>query len=334
MDDRDDKNHLVDEVENAELRLLRLAGFRQQAPPEREARVRAAAREHWRASVALQKRRRWWWVMAPLMAAAALVIALVAPQRRPIPAAAEVATVAVVAGEARASTGDRNLTLEIGTPLFAHSAIETGQQGSVALRLAGGQSLRLASGTRVLLGDPGKLRLDRGAVYVDSGPDRGESGVVVSSARAEVLEIGTQFEVRTLGDRLRIRVREGKIELRERRRHEIVATGMEATLGGDGSVTTSQISPYDPEWSWVLAVAPPFRLEGSTVGEFLRWAARETGLGLRWVDPRLTQSAETMILHGDIGGLRPDEAPVVVLPTCGLTARREEGALLIGSLKR
>ena len=71
------------------------------------------------------------------------------------------------------------------------------------------------------------------------------------------------------------------------------------------------------------------RARGAHRGRALRWVSRESGLELRWADPRLAESAEMAVLHGDISGVRPDEAPSVVLPTCGLAAKVGGGHLLV-----
>jgi hypothetical protein len=150
----------------------------------------------------------------------------------------------------------------------------------------------------------------------------------------EIRDVGTQFEVRTLDEGLRVRVREGRVVWRDRGHDETVAAGMEAMRGADGAITQRPLSPYGPEWGWVLAAAPPFRIEGRTVGEFLTWAAREAGLELRWVEPKLATSAAKVILHGDIGDVGPIEAPALVLPTCGLVSKVEEGGLLVEAMNR
>ena len=334
MDEHNGREPSAKGEQNAAVRLLRIAGRRPEIPRDREQRIYASVRAHWLNGLAAQRRQSWWWVAAPLAAAALVIMAVAIPLLRPTAEVTQVAVVEVVAGEAEAVDHSLRVPLSVGAKVNAGALIETGRQGLATLRLAGGASLRIDAASRVVLAEPATLRLDRGTVYIDSGRERVASSVTVACAFAEVRDIGTQFEVRALGDGLRVRVREGTVVLRGSRQDEEIAAGTEATLGAGGALSVRPFSPSDPEWSWVLAAAPPFELEGRTASDFLRWAARETGLELRWATPKVAAVAEKTILHGDIRGLRPDEAPAAVLPTCGLDAKVEGGGLLVEASAR
>ena len=83
------------------------------------------------------------------------------------------------------------------------------------------------------------------------------------------------------------------------------------------------------EWSWLGQLAPPFTLEGSTVGAFLHWIERHHGLRWEFDDSALRERSERIVLHGSIDGLTAEEALEAVLPTCGLTFRRDGDQLII-----
>jgi hypothetical protein len=73
-------------------------------------------------------------------------------------------------------------------------------------------------------------------------------------------------------------------------------------------------------------------LEGETLSDFLVWVSHETGLQVRFGDPQAGKKLDSIVLHGSIEGVRPDQAPAVVLPTCGLTSHLEGNVLVITRL--
>ena len=76
-------------------------------------------------------------------------------------------------------------------------------------------------------------------------------------------------------------------------------------------------------------MAPPCQSGGSSLDAFLRWVARETGWRLAYADPAIELSAPGITLHGSLLGVPADRAHDMVLETCGLSARLENGILLI-----
>jgi hypothetical protein len=211
--------------------------------------------------------------------------------------------------------------------------VTTDDRGRVAFRL-GTTSVRLDTSSRVALASTGRLALERGAVYLDAQTPSAGRALTVGTPFADVFEIGTQFEVRLLDDYMRVRVREGAVVLRRGESARTVAAGEEASLTRDGALQVGPMARQDPSWAWVLAVAPPFRLEGNSAASFLRWTTRETGLALRWAGPEVAAAAESIVLHGDATGVPPDQAPAAVLPTCGLSYRLDNGTLVVSRLER
>ena len=62
---------------------------------------------------------------------------------------------------------------------------------------------------------------------------------------------------------------------------------------------------------------------------FLDWVAVETGFTIRFSDREVERLAATTILHGNIEGLSPGQAPAVILPSCRLAVTEEPGTLLV-----
>jgi transmembrane sensor len=304
-------------VDDPVVRLVRLADAGPELPAGGSARVKEAIRPQWERDVRGRSRRRFIAAAASLAAAAAIA-AIAIP--RLLPSAAPGPPVATV------DRVDGAIAMQPGMLLVAGSEIDTGT-ARVALRLQNGASLRLDRATRVAIASAEELQLLRGAVYVDDA-NAGPSMAVVTAA-GTVREIGTQFEVRDDGRAVSIKVREGAVLLSTRDGGARIGQGTELVVARDGTRRTSAVRPDADAWNWTRAVAPRFAIEGKTVDAFLAWAARETGVAVRFHDSETERLAATARLHGDLGDLAPDEAPPVILPSAGLEARREPGGVLV-----
>lgn len=337
-------------------RLLERAGPRDAVPPEDLEPIKAAFRTAWQEHVdgsrpqaprrepGRRSGRLAGWQLAALAASLLLVLGLgwwlwriAAPA-----GAGPAARVESLAGRVTARDIDRGgregpdgaaraTPLADGAEVPAGAVLETAGAGEpavgrAALRLAGGASLRLDAGSRVRLVSASLIELERGAVYLDSGGgSRRPRAVEVRTPLGTAREVGTQFEVRLLGlgeaAALRVRVREGAVRVDRSGGSAapyLTGAGVELTLRADGSVARRRIAGHGAPWAWVLAAAPPLAIEGLTLQQFLDRVARETGWTIRYADPDLAASARSIVVHGNLGDLRPDEAPDVVLPGAGL----------------
>ncbi len=331
-------------------RLLHLAGRRPQADPARTSAAKESVRGRWRAMVAAERsrrRQRRLWTLAAAVALVALGTALLV-RRTSGPGAAALGNAEMVVGEAWARSpgaGERE-PLRLGAPVVVGSLAETAPSGYLSIGLSTGGTVRLDRDSRVRWLAPRRLALDRGAVYVDTA---GGAAVEVGTALGTAHDLGTRFEVRLAGGDLTVRVRQGRVALdvATARAHFhgtsragapldvvtasgrwIASTGEELTWGG-GTLRRTAAPSYGPSWEWTLEAAPPFALEGSDLDGFLSWLASETGWQVRFADPSLRRSLQGARLHGDLGGVRPDRTPAVVLPALGLASRLEGGTLEI-----
>jgi len=318
--------------------LLHRAGPRPEVPAERAERVKAVVREHWRRR-ARSGVRRSTWIYAGAAVAATIVIAIVAAVwhagRTTPPPPGPVATAEAVQGSVTlipAEGGSRSAgprPLEVGDAVPAGMTVETGSEGRVAFRLASGPSVRVAHDTRLSMASDSVLVLNRGTLYVDSGiEDGGKTLVEVRTPAGVVRDIGTQFEVYSTEDSVRVRVREGQVVLEAGDRAHHAEPGVELLLSARGEVTRRSISPYGSEWSWTHRIAPPFALEGRSLNDFLEWVARESGRSVSFADEGAASAAESVVLHGSIEGLTPEEALAAVLPTCGMSHVLNEGIFI------
>ncbi len=316
--------------------LIRMADAGPDLPEGGYDRIKEAVRPLWQAEVRLRSRqRRKGMIMGGLAAAAGiiLVVAVMSHLRQGAPpVVTPMASLEGVIGQLEISPAD-GIPLRVGSDqrgmdMSPGTLLQAGPGVRAALRLAGGQSLRLDSSTRLHLVSAGVLRLESGAVYIDSEGREG-AGVEVVTAFGTARDIGTQFEVRHEGSRLLIRVREGVVAVENDAGNFELNSGAEASLAVDGSYSTRSISSFDPVWLWIQEVAPVVEIEGRSVTATLGWVSRETGLEVVFSDPELEAFADITILHGSAEGLTPAEVPALVLPGCGLEAVRQPGVLTI-----
>jgi ferric-dicitrate binding protein FerR (iron transport regulator) len=314
-----DDSHSDDEV----ARLVRWAGTSGPIAAERLARVRTAVHGAWRDEYVARQaktRRRWLMVAVSLAAAASVVIAFAirGPIRRLAP---------VLVALIDQATGSP-------APLTAGGAVMSGSTvttsvGTLAMTLTSGVHLRLDASSTARVDSATDVALERGAVYVDSASAHptqpGASPITIHTPAGLVRDIGTQFEVRLTGAGIRIRVRDGQVRVTDANAVDARAgAGEELFSRPDGSIDRRLSAVTGTEWAWAERAAPPFSVEGKTLGAFLDWVSREGAWTVTFADSSFSQAARATVLHGRpdlLKGLTPAEALEVVLPTCGLRHR-------------
>ncbi|MCP4898516.1 MAG: FecR domain-containing protein [bacterium] len=314
------------------LELLRLVGPRRDPPEASAERVRSSVRSHWKARTASRRKSRWLAAAAAILAGAMLTSVWVVQRQWAPVEPFVVATVALQHGDVTWAVDDNRLSLGTYAEVFNGTTIETGYDGRAAVHLSDGQSLRVDNSSRVLFEADGRVRLEQGAMYVDSQVDTPDGGIVVATPFGEVLEIGTQFEVRLVADGMRVRVREGLVRTAHAAGTHEVKAGSEMMLGGDGEVNIYPLLPTHQSWNWILDAAPSFTLDGSSAAALVKWACREIGYGLEWATPELAKDAARITLHGDISDVRPDEVLDLVLPICSLEHQIENGSVVVRTM--
>ena len=314
-------------------RLLRMAGPRPAVGSDRTERVRTAVHARWRAEVRARRHDRFVrWIVLPATAAAVGIAAIGLARWLPVHAPGDgpkpLAILERVRGPFRLGDGG---SAAVGAPFRPGVEISTGPGGLAALKLSSGASLRLGSETTLRLVSATVLDLKRGAVYVDSGGVK-EGAVTVRTPVGLIRDVGTQFEVLLREDSLRVTVREGVASLGRRNADLEIQAGTRLTAGPHGETSRTAVPPNSPDWDWVLEIAPPLHLEDQTLGVFLAWVSRETGWQVRFAGMEAGEDRASTVLHGSLEGVRPDEAPAAVLPTCGLKSHLEGNVLVVEPL--
>lgn len=299
--------------------LIHAAGRREAPPAESHDRVLAAALETWQRKV---RRRRSWRIASGVAAAVLLATlsALLFTQQGPVIDSPSVARLDRIVGSAEARTAGADSW----APLAGSSAtlpvgarVRTSENGVAGLTLLSGVSVRLAPMTEVVFEADARVRLSHGVIYADTGPgDGGTINVITPAGTAH--DFGTQFEIRYENERLRLRVREGRVALLRDGQRVVADAGTQVAVNAAGEVSRTTIAPSDPAWRWAEVVAPAPDFDGQPVSVLLAWVARETGRTVRYADESVKRQASATILHGKIGPLAPLEALDVLLATTDL----------------
>lgn len=315
-------------------RVLKSAGAREKPPAEVERAVREGLRAEWRAIVVERRganRRRIGVALAAGIATAAVAAWLALP--RPDESADPVGRVALATQGLRIDTGFFTSWKPAvsGQTLVAGDRVKSDGTGSGALALPGGATARLDRRTRVTLASADELVLERGALYVDAGPNPAATAeLAVTTNSGTVRHVGTQYEVRLTGSGVRLRVREGRVEwtsktgaVSQGRR------GEQLTITGDGSVAREATPLYGESWAWVDAARPGLALEGLRLSDFLDWVAREIGREVHYDRPETEREAQQIVLHGSVSGLTPEQALAAVLATTRVRASIAAGVIAV-----
>ena len=317
--------------------LLKLAGRREMPDAAQMSRARAAARAEWTHVAAGRRRPFRLWVVsgAAVVAVALAAIAVwVEPEeaaRSSIAVDAEVATLETVVGTVHVLRDGSapSVVSQRGLRLLAGDRLDTAAGGRVVFAAAGGTSIKVDGDSTVVLDAADSLTLSAGAVFVDAMPGVRDADVHVRTSLGVVRHLGTQFEVRLGDGALRVRVREGTVAVENADGRWISHEGEALRVAPGRAPERQAILTHGAEWNWVNDLAPPFTLEGATLGAFLEWAGRHHGLRWQYADPELRTRADAIILHGSIEDLSADETLEAVLRTCGLAFRRDGTRLTI-----
>ncbi len=339
MTDIPHRDEPPDRDEAALAKLLRLGGPRPPVPEDVCDRVYSTVRKAWddldpgpaEDRVHANVRRAWLRrpgrhplrVLFPLALAMTVAIAAGLWLRSPVD---ETAT-SFRAGVVVRAIGDG---LPAGTEIRVGDRIRTGADEALSILLPDAASLRVDEDTALTVVARNRFELENGRIYADTG-DRiyRDSRLVVDTPHGVVRDVGTQFSVLAAPDALGIAVREGRVDLERGDETHIAVAGERLQLMPGAAPNFERVQPHDPSWEWATALAPAYDIEGKSLLDFLRWAARETGRELVFEDPDLRSSAARTDLHGSVADFAPIEAVQSVLATTRFQHRIEDGRILI-----
>jgi len=311
-------------------RLIHLAGAREAVPPERFERVRQNVHSHWQQVVSERRPTRRLWRLKNIAVAASII--LVAGVTFMIwnleyqPALRPLASVDRVLGQVQIGDEYARKNSEI----CADTPIETGPDGRIALRMSGGQSLRIDSSSQVIVHSPDHISLEAGAIYIDTAYSENAKPILVSTPLGTAQDVGTQFQVRLTGMLLVVGVRQGLVEVSQSGQQNLsVNMGYYIELGANGEKAQHALQADAPDWAWIESVAPGFEIQGATLAQYLQWYARERGLELVWADAQSESTAGATLLSGSIEGSGLDEGLLLVKLIAPFEHRISSGRLWV-----
>jgi len=206
---------------------------------------------------------------------------------------------------------------EAGTELRAGDTLETAH-GAVASVRWSNATLRVDGDTHVRVDSDRALHLDRGALFVASHGHH----VVITTPLGEIRDVGTEFEVRLDAKAVRVRVREGRVDLRRGGATHTAVAGVELIADAAGAVTQRAVARGGSEWDWIVRAAPAIALEGRTLRGVVDAVSREKGL------TPVYERVGDATLHGGVP-LPPDDALQAALAASSATARVEGDKLIV-----
>ena len=311
--------------------LIQACGHREAPPEWAYERAYAAMTDAWRAKVRARRVRTIVTLaasIAVLGVTAGLTLNLFGSHPRPV---ASVGNVERVIGSVQvrpAGAEEWTLLKETGA-LLEGTELRT-LAGSAAAVQIRGVSVRIADRTQLVLDSDARLSLQQGTVYVDTGGNVEQRGMLIVTGSTSVTDVGTQFEVRYRGSDYRVRVREGAVLLQRGALRQRGTAGEQITLDEDDGVRITPIAANDPDWRWIHSLASAPDIDEQPLTVLLAWVARESGVKVRYASPAIERKATATILHGSIQRLKPFEALEVMLATTDL--RHEvlsDGTILI-----
>lgn len=302
--------------------------------PEATERVRAAVSQAWEATTSpaqtheTRGHARHWGRWLGLTATSLVAIAFIFFAIKPV------AEQDVIGSLARTSDGGIERTqgliwhhaLKVGDPLRVGETLTARSPALVAL--AEGGTLRLAGNSVIAVEAASQLSLEHGKLYVDK-----PVGVIAShplrvATRVGLVEpLGTEFEVLSNDQVVRIRVREGQVRFSGATGVLVATVGTELLASSGGQVTQRPVPTFGNDWQWTAALAPDFAVEGRSLSDYLQWISRELGRPLVYANAQARESAQRTILHGSVRSEATLDALAEVLSSTSLTYELADGAI-------
>lgn len=294
-------------------RLIHFAGARDTIPAERLEEARRHVRAHWETVVAEQRRSGVRTGFRYVAVAASIVVAV---------GAAFLVWRSVDVGPANVSASIERVLGEVmvankvagkGDDIGANALIETGPDSRIALRMTGGQSLRIDTSSQLLVHSSNHVSLQAGGVYIDTNTAAGSPPITVSTPIGVARDVGTQFQVRLAASVMIVGVRDGVVEVTQAgRQSHAVNKERFVELDATGKKSERVLSSDDPSWDWVETVAPEFEIQGASLQQYLAWYVRQKGVTLEWADDASQAKAARIELAGSIAGTTLEEGLLTV----------------------
>ena len=300
--------------------------------------ARNAVHDQW---LALYGRRRERHNLLSLAAAAAIVCAVAVGLfmlRVPSAIPEQVATVERSAG-AIYLLGEQSMLREAPdlAELMTGQTLITGQDAGLALSWLGGGSLRIDADSRLEFLSTGEVFLHDGRVYFDSlaaarqpsAANPAGADFAIHTDDGLIRHIGTQYMASVAASGVTVSVREGQVRILADTFDATAAAGQQVRVQGNARPAYANVRTYGVQWHWAEKFAPTIDVDSQTAHQFINWAARESGLGVRFASHDVEELAHATRMSGDTGKLEPRDALQVLLQTTTLEAAFVDDSILV-----
>ena len=223
----------------------------------------------------------------------------------------------------------RDAASQEGAVLSAGDSLTVSNDGGALLRMSPDLTVRLGAGTHVRLDGAEEIELTVGEAFVDATPGA-RAPLRIVTPHGIVTHLGTQYLVRSERDEIEVSVREGSAQLKTGQATSVAGAG-EWLLHRDhnGGVLSGKVTVDDARFDWISALPTGFKLDGSTLGQFLTWFHRETGLAPIYAEGLDGGHLGRVQLKGSVDDLEPLEALSLVLSTADLAWHRDGQKVII-----
>ncbi len=290
-------------------RLIHYAGARDTIPLERFEKARHRVGVHWEQVVADRRRSsvptRFRYVAIAATVLMAVGVSFFFWRTGDVPAVIAPASIDRVLGEVFVA----NKVVGTSDVIATNTLVATGPDSRIALRMAGGQSLRIDTSSEVFVHSSNHVSLQAGGVYIDTNATLNPLPIMITTPFGVARDVGTQFQVRLEASVLVVGVRDGVVEIAQTGQQTLsINKDRLVELDRNGEKAESFLPADDPSWNWVETVAPEFNIQGASLQQYLVWYVGESGVKLMWADDASQAKAEKIELSGSIAGTTPRES--------------------------
>ncbi|SFD63442.1 FecR family protein [Pseudoalteromonas denitrificans] len=311
--------------------ILSYAQTREDAPVEVKNRVKHQVKVHWQENTKKRKKHDFWYMLGSLATALSVFIIVIINSEM-LQTESVSSDVYLERAQGQVKTSDSGLLhLNNASKMLASGTmIETMSNGYATLSLKTGGNLRLNHNSQIIVNSNNEFTLSFGTVYFDSGiSKKRKSPITIHTLHGQIQDIGTQFSVTSHQENIKIRVREGLVNLNNEQGVQSLEAGYQLTGKSEGIFEKTMLSPRDKEWNWVNNAAPEFDLEGKSLYQFLIWLSREHALKLVFSQSHIEKLSQFIILHGDVKDLNLQQALLSVFSTTELKYLIEKNKLKV-----
>lgn len=304
------------------------AQARERPPAAEEQAVRAALHAQWQNMTRRRRRARYLaWSTAAMVFMGIFTAAILNRQPAGAIPSVELATVERISGSASIQAADETESKPLagGQTLRSGQVISTAYGSGLTLHWHSGILLRVDQNSRLELKSLELVEFLGGRVYIDTSGSGG--GVLdVGTPAGPVRHIGTRYMVDVNLGTTRVSVREGRVIVGQLPTY--TSAGERLVVDSSGESRRDSIPVYGELWSWADQLTPPFEADGHSIGEFLDWVSRESGLALEFTSEDARRMAEETILRGMIEQ-SPIDALELVMQTTDLDYEVNDGVITV-----